>query len=89
MAAGASWLEGSFAGLGGDPWFPRDPTVLGNAPTEDLIHLCDAVGVDTGIDLAAYLNVVRHVEELTGIPSTSFVTRADLAAAHWPDAPGS
>ncbi|WP_109474687.1 pyruvate carboxyltransferase [Ornithinimicrobium cavernae] len=89
LTAGASWLEGSFAGLGGDLWFPGDPTVLGNAPLEDLIHLCDSLGVRTGVDLAAYLTVVERSVELTGIPSTSFVTRggsrADLAGARWPD----
>lgn len=89
LAAGASWLEGSFAGLGGDLWFPGDPTVLGNAPMEDLIHLCDNLGIRTDIDLTAYLAVVERSVELTGIPSTSFVTRggsrADLAGAHWPD----
>lgn len=93
MSAGASWLESSFAGLGGDMWFPGDPTVLGNAPTEDLVHLCDAVGVETGIDLNAYLAVVHRAEELTGAPSTSFVTRggtrAELASATWPENPGS
>ncbi|USQ81517.1 hydroxymethylglutaryl-CoA lyase [Ornithinimicrobium faecis] len=89
LMAGASWLEGSFAGLGGDLWFPGDPTVLGNAPMEDLIHLCDSLGIHTGIDLSAYLTVVERSVELTGIPSTSFVTRggsrADLASASWPD----
>lgn len=88
LQAGASWLEASFAGLGGDMWFPGDPTVLGNAPMEDLVHLCDGIGVRTGIDLTAYLAVVRRVESLTGIPSTSFVTRGgtrgDLARASWP-----
>lgn len=91
MAAGATWLEGSFAGLGGDLWFPGDPTVLGNAPTEDLVHLCDAVGVSTGISLERYLDVVRRVEQFTGTPSTSFVTRGgtrdELAAASWPEPP--
>ncbi|WP_460773684.1 beta/alpha barrel domain-containing protein [Microbacterium sp. GXF7504] len=93
IEAGAQWLEGSFCGLGGDLWFPGDPTVLGNAPMEDLIHLCDAIGVDTGISLPDYLGVVRRIEELTGIPSTSFVTRGgsrtDLAEASWPAGAGS
>ncbi|MCK0113454.1 hydroxymethylglutaryl-CoA lyase [Ornithinimicrobium sp. F0845] len=91
MQAGAAWLEGSFCGLGGDLWFPGDPTVLGNAPLEDLIHLCDSLGVATGISLEKYLPVARRVEELTGVPSTSFVarggSRSDLAAAEWPDSP--
>lgn len=90
LQAGASWLEGSFGGLGGDLWFPGDPSVLGNVPMEDLIHLCHSLGVETGISLEKYLPVVRRVEEATGVTSTSFVTRggtrADLAVAQWPEA---
>lgn len=88
MMAGATWLEGSFGGLGGDMWFPGDPTVLGNAALEDLIHLCQGLGIETGIDLAKYMRVSDRISELTGRPSTSFVsrggTRSDLAAARWP-----
>jgi hydroxymethylglutaryl-CoA lyase len=88
MAAGADWLEGSFAGLGGDLWFPGDPSVLGNAPVEDLVHLCAGMGIDTGVDLEAYLAVVDRVVTLTGRPATSFVTRGgtreQLARASWP-----
>jgi hydroxymethylglutaryl-CoA lyase len=91
MAAGADWLEGSFAGLGGDLWFPGDPTVLGNAPVEDLLHLCASMDVDTGISLEAYLGVVDRVVALTGRRATSFVTRGgtrdQLARASWPVAP--
>lgn len=89
MTAGATWLEGSFGGLGGDLWFPGDPSVLGNAPLEDLVHLCNGLEVSTGIDLQEYMKVVDAVAELTGRPSTSFVsrggTREDLASAIWPD----
>lgn len=88
MMAGANWLEGSFAGLGGDMWFPGDATVLGNAPLEDLVHLCDGLGIHTGIDLPKYMKVVNRIAELTGRPSSSFVsrggTRDDLASATWP-----
>lgn len=88
MMAGADWLEGSFAGLGGDLWFPGDPTVLGNAALEDLVHLCDALDVATGIDLEAYRAASDRIVELTGRASASFVsrggTRGDLAAASWP-----
>lgn len=89
MMAGATWLEGSFGGLGGDMWFPGDPAVLGNAALEDLIHLCDGLGIATGIDLAKYMKVSDRIAELTGRPSTSFVsrggTRHDLATARWPE----
>lgn len=89
MGAGVDWLETSFGGLGGDMWFPGHPDVLGNAPTEDLVHLCDTIGVDTGIDLARYREVVDFVARRTGRPSVSFVsrggTRDELASATWPE----
>ncbi|MBY6683931.1 hydroxymethylglutaryl-CoA lyase [Rhodococcus sp. BP-149] len=88
LAAGADWLEGSFGGLGGDMWFPGDPSVLGNAPTEDLVTLFDSFGITTGIDLGALMAVVEKVESYTGTPSYSFVsrggTRQQLADAQWP-----
>ncbi|MCJ0977444.1 hydroxymethylglutaryl-CoA lyase [Rhodococcus sp. ARC_M12] len=88
LAAGADWLEGSFGGLGGDMWFPGDPSVLGNAPMEDLVVLFESLGITTGIDLGAFLMVVQKVETYTGIPSYSFVsrggTRHELADAQWP-----
>ncbi|WP_166969674.1 hydroxymethylglutaryl-CoA lyase [Brevibacterium atlanticum] len=87
LSAGADWLESSVAGLGGDMWFPGDPTVLGNMATEDLIHLLDGMGIATGIDL----NRVRHISEglidETKFPVSSFVsrggTREELANASW------
>jgi hydroxymethylglutaryl-CoA lyase len=89
MAAGAAWLETAFGGLGGDMWFPGPPEVLGNAPTEDLVHMCDILGVNTGIDLSRYLEVVNTMAEHTHRPPVSFVsrggTRDELAHAAWPD----
>jgi len=89
LGAGADWLESAFGGLGGDMWFPGDPAVLGNYPTEDLVALTDALSVATGIDLERYLEVVRLTSELTGRPAQSFVTRggtrAALATASWPE----
>jgi hydroxymethylglutaryl-CoA lyase len=89
MGAGADWLETAFGGLGGDMWFPGPPEVLGNAPTEDLVHMCDMLGVETGIDLTRYLRVVDFMAEHTGRPSVSFVSRGgsrdELARATWPE----
>lgn len=75
MQAGVSWLEGAFGGLGGDLWAPGTPDVLGNAPFEDLVHLMENLGVDTGIDLANYLDVVHRVEQLTGWSPLSAVVK--------------
>lgn len=87
LAAGADWLETSFAGLGGDMWFPGDPTVLGNMATEDLIHLMNGMNVATGIDLEAIRSISEEILDQTGFPTSSFVsrggTRRDLAEATW------
>lgn len=89
LSAGADWLESSFAALGGDLWFPGDPTVLGNMATEDLIHLLDAMGIETGIDIEGIRRVSEMIYELTDFPRSSFVvrggTRQDLAEASWDD----
>ncbi|MDG4664864.1 hydroxymethylglutaryl-CoA lyase [Mycobacterium sp. 236(2023)] len=89
MGVGADWLETAFGGLGGDMWFPGDPEVLGNAPTEDLVHTCGMLGVETGIDLARYLGVVNLMAEETGRRPVSFVSRGgsrdELAHAAWPE----
>lgn len=89
MGAGADWLETAFGGLGGDMWFPGDPEVLGNAPTEDLVHTCQMLGVDTGIDLDRYRELVQFVAAETNRASVSFVSRGgsrnELARAAWPE----
>ena len=89
--AGAEWLEGAFGGLGGDLWAPGPKKVLGNVPFEDLVHLTDCIGVNTGINLDAYLHVVSLVEQLTGWRSLSAVvaggTRQELTRFRWPSLP--
>lgn len=47
-ALGVRTFDGSIAGVGGCPYAPG---ASGNAATEDLIHMFEAMGVDTGVDL--------------------------------------
>jgi hydroxymethylglutaryl-CoA lyase len=90
LAAGVDWVESAFAGLGGDLWFPGVPEVLGNTPTEDVVSLADAIGVRTGIDLKAYLQLVHRVATIVGRDPISYAirggTRDELAAVDWSDA---
>ncbi|GAA1853802.1 hydroxymethylglutaryl-CoA lyase [Brevibacterium marinum] len=87
LSAGADWLESSVAGLGGDMWFPGDPTVLGNMATEDLVHLLDGMSVVTDIDLRRVRQISESLIEETNFPVSSFVsrggTREELANATW------
>ena len=58
MAAGATAIETSFAGLGGCPF---TKVAAGNVATEDLVHGLQRAGQRTDIDLAALVSVARDV----------------------------
>jgi hydroxymethylglutaryl-CoA lyase len=63
LEAGASRIDGSVGGLGGCPFAPG---ASGNLPLEDLVHLLDAEGVRTGIDLNRLLDAARLACALVG-----------------------
>ena len=56
--AAPAWarFDTAVGGLGGSPFAPA---VGGNLATEDLLHLLDDAGVETGVDLAAVLAIGR------------------------------
>ena len=56
-------FESSIAGLGGCPFAPG---ATGNICTEDLVYLLEESGYDTGVDLAALIEVAHRVESVIG-----------------------
>lgn len=66
-------FESSIAGLGGCPFAPG---ATGNICTEDLVYLLEESGFDTGIDLAALIEVARRVESVIGRPLPGQVMKA-------------
>ena len=60
---GVREYESSIGGLGGCPFAPG---ATGNICTEDLVYLLEESGFDTGIDLAALVEVARRVESVIG-----------------------
>lgn len=50
MEEGISIIDSSVAGLGGCPYAPG---AGGNVATEDIVFLCQGLGIETGVDLAA------------------------------------
>lgn len=73
MEAGITWFDGSLAGTGGCPFVPG---AAGNVSTEDIVHMCDAQGIGTGIDLDRLIQAGRRTEELMGHLGDSYVLRA-------------
>lgn len=61
--AGARRFDAALGGLGGCPFAPG---ASGNICTEDLVNLCDEVGIDTGIDLPHLIAMSRRLPALLG-----------------------
>ena len=60
LRAGVTRFDTAFGGLGGCPFIPG---AAGNVATEDVVHLLDALGVETGIDLEAICRVSARAAE--------------------------
>ena len=61
--AGARRFDAALGGLGGCPFAPG---ASGKICTEDLVNLCDEVGIHTGIDLPHLLQLSRRLPALLG-----------------------
>jgi hydroxymethylglutaryl-CoA lyase len=61
--AGARRFDAALGGLGGCPFAPG---ASGNICTEDLVNLCDEMGIHTGIDLPHLLQMSRRLPALLG-----------------------
>ncbi len=68
MERGVSRFDTAVGGLGGSPFAAG---AGGNLATEDLVHLCDDLGVTTGVNLDALLDASALVARLVGraVPS--------------------
>lgn len=73
LASGIRRFDASVGGLGGCPF---SPGATGNVCTEDLVHLFHALGVQTGIDLEALIDVAVLIEAELGAVLPSKMLRA-------------
>ncbi|MBD8596533.1 hydroxymethylglutaryl-CoA lyase [Pseudomonas sp. CFBP 8772] len=71
--AGARRFDASLGGLGGCPFAPG---ASGNICTEDLVNLCDEMGIETGIDLPHLLTLSRRLPALLGHEMPGQVAKA-------------
>ncbi len=63
VQGGIERFDGSLGGLGGCPYAPG---ASGNISSEDAIHMLDAMGYDTGIDLPRLLQLARQMPQIVG-----------------------
>lgn len=79
--AGISRFDSALGGLGGCPFAPG---ATGNVCTEDLVHMFEAMGVDTGVDLYALLDVAATLPELIGHEVPGQVVKAGKSTRRYP-----
>jgi hydroxymethylglutaryl-CoA lyase len=73
LQLGVDDFDASVGGLGG---CPEAPGATGNIASEELVHMLEDMGVDTGVDLAALIEVAAQAERLVGHELPSQVLRA-------------
>lgn len=79
LELGVTLFDTSIAGLGGCP-FAKHSGASGNLCTEDFVLLCEEMGIDTGIDLAALLEASEIAEDVVGHPVPGHVLKAGSLA---------
>lgn len=62
-------------GIGGCPYCGTG-RLTGMAATEDVVNMCNAMGIETGVDLPALIEFVRELDEVIGRQSPGFVSHA-------------
>lgn len=67
MEMGVAMFDATVAGLGGCP-FAGNAAAAGNVCTEDLVFLCDELGIETGVDLDALIDCALLAEDIVGHP---------------------
>ncbi len=74
MQMGVWRFDGSCGGIGGCPYAPG---AAGNLATEDLVYMCNRMGLETGVDLEALFAAARRVAGSLGRPLPGRVFNAD------------
>ena len=65
LEMGVDRYDAAIGGLGGCP-FSGSKGAAGNIVSEDLVHLCNETGVETGIDFEKLLETAREAERIFG-----------------------
>jgi hydroxymethylglutaryl-CoA lyase len=80
LRLGVANFDSTVGGLGGCP-FAGQPGAPGNIATEELVMLCEEMGIATGIDLEALIEAGRLAERIVGHPLPSAALRSGTLRA--------
>lgn len=68
-------IDGTIGGMGGCPYCGNG-RATGMAPSEDVLHMMEGMGIETGVDIDELVKVVWMCEEVVGRPLFGHVSRA-------------
>jgi hydroxymethylglutaryl-CoA lyase len=74
LEMGVAQFDASVGGLGGCP-FAGHSGAAGNVCTEDLVFMCDEMGIRTGVDLEALIECALLAEDIVGHPLSGSVMK--------------
>ncbi|MFN8510151.1 MAG: hydroxymethylglutaryl-CoA lyase [Deinococcaceae bacterium] len=75
LEGGASVLDASVGGLGGCPFAPG---ATGNIATEDLVYLLERMGVKTGVDVDALIDISKWLQDVLKKPLPGMLYRSGM-----------
>ena len=82
LDGGASFIEGAICGIGGGIAMPHTIASVGNLATEDIVHMLNEMGIETGVNTAEIAAASRDCAQLLEIEPGSHTaqigTRADV-----------
>lgn len=81
LRVGITRFDASLGGLGGCPFAPG---ATGNICTEDLVHMLEAMGYETGVDLDRLLPIAAELPALVGHEIPGQVVKAGLSTRRYP-----
>jgi hydroxymethylglutaryl-CoA lyase len=84
LRVGIRRFDGSVGGLGGCPFAPG---ATGNVCTEDLVHMFEAMGHHTGVDLDQLLAIAGDLPPLVGHDIPGQVVKAGASTRRYPVPP--
>jgi hydroxymethylglutaryl-CoA lyase len=81
LEMGVTRFDSSVAGLGGCP-FAGHAGAAGNVCTEDLVFMCNELGIVTGVDLDTLIECAKLAEDVVGHPLPGSVMKGGTLAKY-------
>jgi hydroxymethylglutaryl-CoA lyase len=73
MEAGIRNFDTALGGFGGCPFVPG---AAGNVSSEDVVHMMDEMGIETGIDILKLIELSRNLQAILGHKGDSYIIKA-------------